>query len=160
MAGASKREIRDQGLQGLKCRQKIRPFDSRLRKVGTERDRAGNCRLIMDQYCSMITCMLILIDTVEKPNRVMDQMVWYELIGTRISLLRSPGLNSARGCPSPRAGVDGKRSPEGESADVSERVEVRMTGASVRREGVGSPEPVRVQAPSLARLGLPWSGDA
>jgi len=55
-----------------------------------------------------------------------------------------------RRCPSSRDGVEDKRSPDqytcggtvpGESADVSERVKVRMTGASVRREGVGSPEP-------------------
>ncbi|NDC53304.1 MAG: hypothetical protein EBZ74_03200 [Planctomycetia bacterium] len=48
---------------------------SRLRKVGTERDTAGNRRLFMDQYCS-----LILISTGEKPNRAMRNMVWYYLI--------------------------------------------------------------------------------
>ena len=32
-------------------------------------------------YCAMIVCMLILIYTGEKPNRAMDQMVWYYLIG-------------------------------------------------------------------------------
>lgn len=26
-------------------------------------------------------CMLILVDTGKKPNRAMEQMVWYELIG-------------------------------------------------------------------------------
>ena len=30
----------------------------------------------MDQYCA-----LILIYTGEKPNRAMEQMVWYDLIG-------------------------------------------------------------------------------
>jgi hypothetical protein len=39
MAGRTKREIRDQDVQGLKCLRKIRPLLSRLRKVGTERDR-------------------------------------------------------------------------------------------------------------------------
>ncbi len=76
MAGHTKREIRDQDVQGLKFLRKIRPLLSRLRKVGTERDRAGNRRLFMDQYCS-----LILIYTGEKPNRAMYQMVWYYLIG-------------------------------------------------------------------------------
>ena len=51
--------------------------------------------------CAMIVCMLILIYTGEKPNRAMEQMVWYYLIGTGGSLLRRPGLNSARGCPCP-----------------------------------------------------------
>ena len=46
MAGQAKREIRDQDVQGLKCLRKIRPLLSRLRKVGTERDRAGNLSLI------------------------------------------------------------------------------------------------------------------
>jgi len=54
MAGRTKREIRDQDVQGLKCLRKIRPLLSRLRKVGTERDRAGNRRLFMDQYCALI----------------------------------------------------------------------------------------------------------
>ena len=36
----------------------------------------------------MIVCMLILIDTDETPNRAMEQMVWYELVGTRGSMLR------------------------------------------------------------------------
>jgi hypothetical protein len=58
MAGRAKREIRDQDVQGLKCLGKIRPLLSRLRKVGTERDRAGNRRLFMDQYCALILMSL------------------------------------------------------------------------------------------------------
>ena len=58
MAGPTKREIRDQDVQGLKCLRKIRPLLSRLRKVGTERDRAGNRRLFMDQYCALILMSL------------------------------------------------------------------------------------------------------
>jgi len=54
MGGRAKREIHDQDVQGLKCLRKIRPLLSRLRKVGTERDRAGNRRLFMDQYCALI----------------------------------------------------------------------------------------------------------
>ena len=58
MAGRTKREIREQDVQGLKCLRKIRPLLSRLRKVGTERDRAGNRRLFMDQYCALILMSL------------------------------------------------------------------------------------------------------
>ena len=58
MAGRTKREIRDQDVQGLKCLRKIRPLLSRLRNVGTERDRAGNRRLFMDQYCALILMSL------------------------------------------------------------------------------------------------------
>ena len=101
MAGRRKREIRDHDVQGLKFLRKIRPLLSKLRKVGTERDRAGNRRLFMDQYCARI-----LIYTGEKPNRAMYQIVWYSLIGTRGSLLRGRWPTSqilregeARGCP-------------------------------------------------------------
>ena len=58
MSRTTKREIRDQDVQGLKCLRKIRPLLSRLRKVGTERDRAGNRRLFMDQYCALILMSL------------------------------------------------------------------------------------------------------
>jgi len=57
-------------------------------------------------YCGMIVCMLILISTGEKPNRAMEQMVWYYLIGQWGSLLRSRGFfarSAGRGCPCPRA---------------------------------------------------------
>ena len=34
-----------------------------------------------DHIPDAIVCLLILIDTGEQPNRAMEQMVWYELIG-------------------------------------------------------------------------------
>ncbi len=58
MAGRTKREIRDQDVQGLKCLRKTRPLLSRVRKVGTERDRAGNRRLFMDHSCALILMAL------------------------------------------------------------------------------------------------------
>lgn len=58
MSSSRKREIRDQDAQGVKYLRKIRPLLSRLRKVGTERDRAGNRRLFMDQYCALILMSL------------------------------------------------------------------------------------------------------
>jgi len=58
MAGRTKREIHDQDVQGVKCLRKIRPLLARLRKVGTECDRAGNRRLFMDQYCALILMAL------------------------------------------------------------------------------------------------------
>ncbi len=58
MAGRTQREIRDQDVQGLKYLRKLRPLLSRLRTVGTQRDRAGNRRLFMDQYCALILMSL------------------------------------------------------------------------------------------------------
>ena len=58
MAGRTQREIHDQDVQGLKYLRKLRPLLSRLRKVGTQRDKAGNRRLFMDQYCALILMSL------------------------------------------------------------------------------------------------------
>ena len=45
------------------------------------------------------------------------------LMGYAILMLRS-NVASVRGCPCPRAGVGGQRSPEGESADTSRHLRV------------------------------------
>jgi hypothetical protein len=91
MAGRPKREIRDQDVQGLKC----------LRKVGAERDRAGNRRLFMDRYCAL--SLMSLLRQVRALER--DQHQGQCLGG------------AAR---APRAGVAGKRSHGWRSAARSE----------------------------------------
>jgi hypothetical protein len=58
MAERTTQEVRHSDVQGLKFLRKIRPLLSRLRTVGTERDRAGNRRLFMDQYCALILMAL------------------------------------------------------------------------------------------------------
>ena len=58
MAGRTQREIRDHDVQGLKYLRKLRPLLSRLRTVGASRDKAGNRRLFMDQYCALILMSL------------------------------------------------------------------------------------------------------
>lgn len=58
MAGRTQRDLREQDIQGLKYLRKLRPLLSRLRKVGVERDKAGNRRLFMDQYCALILMSL------------------------------------------------------------------------------------------------------
>ncbi|MEI6241412.1 MAG: hypothetical protein WCR51_13575 [Planctomycetia bacterium] len=72
MAGRRKREIRDQDVQGLEYLRKIRPVLSRLRKVGTERDRAGKRRLFMDQYCALILMPLFSPAIQSRPNGRFD----------------------------------------------------------------------------------------
>jgi len=115
--------------------------------------------------CAMIVCMLILIYTGEKPNRAMEQMVWYYLIGTGGSLLRRPGLNSARGCPSPRAGVDVKRRQDAEAQTSPSE---RRPGGPQRTSGEGAwaaPSrttngatslPTRPALPPACAWGLVW----
>ena len=56
--------------------------------------------------------------------------------------LRPTEARKDRVCPAPRGGVDGKRRHGCRSAAVFERAKSRMDAASVRREGVGRPEPV------------------
>ena len=58
MAERTEHEIREEEVQGVKYLRKLGPLLSRLRTVGTERDRAGNRRLFMDQYCSLIQLSL------------------------------------------------------------------------------------------------------
>jgi hypothetical protein len=71
MAGQTKRAIGDQDVQGLKCLRKISPLLSRLRKVGTERDRAGNRLLFMDHSCALILMALFspMIRSLRDPQR-------------------------------------------------------------------------------------------
>ena len=213
MAGRANREIRDQDVQGLKCLRKIRPLLSRLRKVGTERDRAGNRRLFMDQYCALILMSLFspAIESLRDLQRACALDKVRKRLGVSRASLGSLSESVAIFDPAPlkeiaielghtirskpnsqfaavgqpitavdgtviatvkrvaelswtpkakhlsayrlhthfellsgkavRNGVGGQRSLEGESADTSERTEVRMTAVSVRREGVGSPSP-------------------
>lgn len=51
-------DITAEDVQGVKYLRRIRPLLSRLRHVGTERDRAGNRKLFMDQYCALILLQL------------------------------------------------------------------------------------------------------
>lgn len=48
------KEIDPKDIQGLKYFKVLRPFLKRLHDVGTERDRAQNRELHMDQYCIMV----------------------------------------------------------------------------------------------------------
>ena len=51
-----------QRYQGLKYFDQLAPLLERLHEVGTERDKAGNRKLFMDQYCMMV--LLYLFDPV------------------------------------------------------------------------------------------------
>lgn len=51
-------EINAKDIQGLKYFRVLRPFLERLHSVGTERDRADNRHLHMDQYCMLVLLWL------------------------------------------------------------------------------------------------------
>ena len=54
MAMARREPPDPQQLQGFKHLRKLLPLFERLHDVGTQRDRAGNRRLHMDQYCALV----------------------------------------------------------------------------------------------------------
>jgi hypothetical protein len=58
MPRAKRAEIEEQDITGLKYFRQLGKLLQELHKVGCERDRAGNCSLHMDQYCTMILLYL------------------------------------------------------------------------------------------------------
>jgi hypothetical protein len=68
-AGGKKIESKD--IQGLKYFDKLAPLLARLHEVGTERDRAGNRQLHMDQYCMLV--LLFLFNPVVTSLRAIQQ---------------------------------------------------------------------------------------
>jgi hypothetical protein len=50
MARKKREKILSSDIQGLKCFDPLAPLLERLHEVGTERDKAGNRKLSMDQY--------------------------------------------------------------------------------------------------------------
>jgi hypothetical protein len=50
--------IREEDVEGLKYFRKLWPLFERLHEVGCQRDKAGNRRLFMDQYCALVLLFL------------------------------------------------------------------------------------------------------
>ncbi len=53
-----KKRITSSDVSGLKYFDQLAPLLERLHDVGTERDKAGNRKLFMDQYCMMVLLFL------------------------------------------------------------------------------------------------------
>ncbi|MEN1678159.1 MAG: hypothetical protein AAGJ46_01090 [Planctomycetota bacterium] len=51
---SKKAPIRERDVQGVKQLGRLLPLLERLHGVGSERDKAGNRRLHMDQYCTLV----------------------------------------------------------------------------------------------------------
>jgi hypothetical protein len=56
--GRGKKRIESGDISGLKFFDQLAPLLERLREVGTERDKAGNRQLFMDQYCLLVLLFL------------------------------------------------------------------------------------------------------
>jgi hypothetical protein len=63
--------IREEDIQGLKYFRKLWPLFDRLRDVGCGRDKAGNRRLFMDQYCALV--LLFLFNPCVRSLRALQQ---------------------------------------------------------------------------------------
>jgi len=63
--------IREKDVQGLKYFRKLWPLFERLRDVGCERDKAGNRRLFMGQYCALV--LLFLFNPCVRSLRALQQ---------------------------------------------------------------------------------------
>jgi len=71
MAMARREKPTEEQLQGFKYFRKLRPLFERLHAVGTARDRAGNRRLHMDQYCALV--LLYMFNPVVSSLRAIQQ---------------------------------------------------------------------------------------
>lgn len=63
--------LREEDVQGLKYFKKLGPLLERLRDVGCQRDKAGNRRLFMDQYCALV--LLFLFNPCVRSLRALQQ---------------------------------------------------------------------------------------
>ena len=70
----SRRKICSADVQGLKYFRALKPFLERLHDVGTERDKAQNRQLHMDQYCMLILIWLFtpIVDSLRGLQQVSD----------------------------------------------------------------------------------------
>ena len=87
MAERTKRKIRAEDVQGVKYLRKLGPLLSGLRKVGTERDRAGNRRLFMDQYCALI--LLALFSPAVRSLRDLQEISALAKVRKRLGITRA-----------------------------------------------------------------------
>ena len=63
--------VREEDIQGLKYFRKLWPLFERLHEVGCQRDKAGNRRLHMDQYCALV--LLFLFNPCVRSLRALQQ---------------------------------------------------------------------------------------
>lgn len=63
--------IREEDIQGLKYFRRLWPLFERLHDVGCQRDKAGNRRLFMDQYCALV--LLFLFNPCVRSLRALQQ---------------------------------------------------------------------------------------
>jgi hypothetical protein len=85
--GSGERPLREADIQGLKYLQSLVPLLERLHPVGAARDRAGNRRLFMDQYCALI--LLFLFNPLVRTLRGLQQASELRNVQSKLQVSRA-----------------------------------------------------------------------
>jgi hypothetical protein len=87
MAGKKREKVRDEDVTGLKYFDKLQPLLKRLHDVGCQRDKAGNRKLHMDEYCMLV--LLLLFNPVVRSLRAIQQASELRKVQRKLGCLRA-----------------------------------------------------------------------
>jgi hypothetical protein len=87
MAGKKRAKVRDEDVTGLKYFDKLQPLLKRLHEVGCQRDKAGNRKLHMDEYCLLV--LLFLFNPVVRSLRAIQQASELRKVQRKLGCLRA-----------------------------------------------------------------------
>jgi hypothetical protein len=87
MAGKKRQEVRAEDVTGLKYFDKLQPLLRRLHEVGCQRDKAGNRKLHMDEYCLLV--LLFLFNPVARSLRALQQASELRRMQRKLGCLRA-----------------------------------------------------------------------
>jgi hypothetical protein len=87
MAGKKREKVRDEDITGLKYFDKLQPLLRRLHDVGCQRDKAGNRKLHMDEYCLLV--LLFLFNPVARSLRALQQASELRKVQRKLGCLRA-----------------------------------------------------------------------
>jgi hypothetical protein len=87
MAGKKRKKVRDEDVVGLKYFDKLQPLLKRLHEVGCHRDKAGNRKLHMDEYCLLV--LLFLFNPVVRSLRAIQQASELRKVQRKLGCLRA-----------------------------------------------------------------------
>ncbi len=87
MAGKKREKVRDEDVTGLKYFDKLQPLLKRLHDIGCQRDKAGNRKLHMDQYCLLV--LLFLFNPVVRSLRAIQQASELRKVQRKLGCLRA-----------------------------------------------------------------------
>jgi Transposase DDE domain len=87
MAGKKRKKVRDEDVTGLKYFDKLQPLLKRLHEVGCQRDKAGNRKLHMDEYCLLV--LLMLFNPIVRSLRAIQQASELRKVQRKLGCLRA-----------------------------------------------------------------------